>query len=206
MAGLHDLSREYEARRFPPTRRLDLHAEGPHTARDRALRWIQSFAHEQPGAELLLIVERGGRPGRPAAPVRQAVEGLLEELRGGLIEWYQPFGTGSLAVRLAAVPRMTPVGPATPSASPDEGRTPDTAGAAPLATHHDIPEELMGVARRAAELRRVREGISVGLMGVVLRRIWIQTQAIAMEERIPFDRALNRILREEQARVLEDEG
>jgi hypothetical protein len=64
VAGLHDLAREYEAQRFPPTRRLDLHAEGPQVARDRALHWIQSFAHEQPGAELLLIVERGGRPAR----------------------------------------------------------------------------------------------------------------------------------------------
>ena len=54
MARLDDLAREYEARRFPPTRRLDVHGEGPTAARDRALRWIQMHAHENPGTERLL--------------------------------------------------------------------------------------------------------------------------------------------------------
>ena len=202
MAGLHDLAREYEAQRFPPTRRLDVHAEGPQVARERALRWIQSFAHEQPGAELLLVVERGQRVGRSATPVRVAVERLLAELQGRLIDWWQSFGPGSLAVRVAADPDMAPL--SAPAEAPGEGRTPETAGAAPLAAHHDVPDELLGLARRAAELRRVREGVSVGLTEVVLRRIWIETQAAAMEERIPFERALRRILEEERARVLEE--
>jgi len=204
MAGLHDLAREYEARRFPPTRRLDLHAEGPQVARERALHWIQSFAHEEPGAELLLIVERGQRPGRPASPVRAAVERLLEELRGKLIDWWQSFGPGSLAVRVSHSPRMAPMGPVSAGAPEGEGRTPETAGAAPLALHHDIPDELLDLAHRAAELRRVREGISVGMLGVVLRRIWIETQAAAMDERIPFETALRRILESERERVLEE--
>jgi hypothetical protein len=85
-----------------------------------------------------------------------------------------------------------------------EGRTAETAGAAPPALHHDIPDELLGPARRAAELRRVREGISVGALEVVLRRVWIETQAAAMNERIPFATALQRILEEERARMLED--
>ena len=205
MAGLHDLAREYEARRFPPTRRLDLHAEGPQVARERALHWIQSFAHEQPGEELLLIVERGARPGRPAGPVRLSVEKLLQELQGKLIDWWQNFGPGSLAVRVSALPRMDPIGAARPTIPEGEGRTPETAGAALLAVHHDIPDELMELASRAAELRRVREGISVGLLDVVLRRIWIEAQAAAMDERISFEAALSRILREERERVLEED-
>ena len=204
MAGLHDLAREYEAQRFPPTRRLDLHAEGPQVARDRALHWIQSFAHEQPGAELLLIVERGGRPGRAAGPVRREVVKLLEELTGKLIDWWQNFSTGSLAVRVSALPRMDAIRAAGPSAPQGEGRTPETAGAAPLAMHHDIPGELLDLAGLAAELRRVREGISVGLLDVVLRRIWIETQAAAMEERISFETALRRILAQERERILEE--
>jgi hypothetical protein len=204
VGGLHDLAREYEAQRFPPTRRLDLHAEGPQIARERALHWIQSFAHEQPGEEILLIVERGHRPGRPAGPVRLAVEKLLEELRGKLIDWWQGFGTGSLAVRVSTMPRMDPTGPQGPAPALGEGRTPETSGIALLALHHDIPDELLDLARRAAELRRVREGISVGLMDVVLRRIWIETQAAAMEQRIGFDAALGRILEVERERMLEE--
>lgn len=205
MAGLPDLAREYEAQRFPPTRRLDLHAEGPRVARDRALHWIQSFAHEQPGAELLLIVERGARPGRAPGPVHREVVKLLDELSGTLIDWWQNFGSGSLALRVAAVPRMTATGASGPVPLAGEGRTPETAGAAPLALHHDIPGELLEVAGRAAEMRRVREGISVGLLDVVLRRVWIETQAAAMDERISVESALHRILEVEGRRVLEEE-
>ena len=204
MAGLRDLAREYEARRFPPTRRLDLHGEGPQVARERALHWIQSFAHEQPGEELLLIVERGRRPGSAPTSVRRSVEKLLEELRGKLIDWWQDFGAGSIALRISVTPRMDPLPPTQPLQQRGEGRTPETAGAAPLALHYDIPDELLELAHRAAELRRVREGISVGLLDVVLRRIWIETQAIGMGERVCFEAALNRILAEERERVLEE--
>ena len=204
MAGLHDLAREYEERRFPPTRRLDLHAEGPQVARERALHWIQSFAHERPGEELLLVVERGVRPGRAASPVRLAVERLLVELQGRLIDWWQEFGQGSLAVRVSSLPRMIPL-PSGPAAPEGEERTPETAGVALLALHHDIPDELLDLARRAAELRRVREGISVKLMDVVLRRIWIETQAAAMDRRISFEAALEQTLAGERERVLEGE-
>lgn len=198
MAGFESLTREYEARRFPAGRRLDLHGEGPGVARDRALRWIQSNAHEEPGAELLLVVERGGRPGRPPGPVRQAVERLLRELEGGLIEWWGQFASGSIAVRIAAEPRMVPSARPAPAPDPTEGRTPETAGAAQPPPDADIPPELLPLARRVAELRRDREGLSLGLLEVVLRRVWIETQAIAMDERVRFDEALGRLLAEEQ--------
>jgi hypothetical protein len=195
MADWRDLSREYEARRYPEARRLDLHGEGPAAARARALQWIQSHAHEEPGQELLLIVERGRRPGRPPGPVRKAVERLLVELQGRLIEWWQDFGTGALAVRIAADPRMLP--PPEAAAAPSDGRTPETAGAALLAVQHDIPEELLELATRIAEARRDRERLSVGLMDVVLRRVWIEAQADAMSERIGFDEALARLFARE---------
>lgn len=195
MSDFRDLSREYEARRFPEARRLDLHGEGPATARERALHWIQSYAHEEPGQELLLIVERGRRPGRPPTPVRRAVERLLVELEGRLVEWWQDFGTGGLALRISDHPQM-----ALPPRSREpggEGRTPDTAGAAPTAAHHDIPPELMDLATRVAETRRDREGFSIGIMEVVLRRVWIEAQARAMGERISFERALEELLDDE---------
>jgi hypothetical protein len=195
--GFDNLAREYEARRFPPNRRLDLHGDGPAAARDLALLWIQSYAHEEPGAELLLIVDRAPRPGRPASPVRVAVEKLLEELDGKLISWWQQFGSGRLALRISSEPNMRPAPP--PRVEPaGEGRTPETAGTAILALHHDIPDALLDIATEAAELRRDREEISVGLMDVILRRIWIEAQAAAMTERIPTAEALRRILRNER--------
>lgn len=195
MVEWRDLSREYEARRFPEARRLDLHGEGPATARERALRWIQSYAHEEPGQELLLIVERGRGPGRPPTPVRRSVERLLVELQGRLVEWWQDFGTGGLALRISDHPQMV-LPPSTPTVE-GEGRTPETAGAGLLAVQHDIPEELLGLATRIAEMRRDREGLSLGLMDVVLRRVWIEAQASAMGERIDFDAALDRLLEHE---------
>jgi hypothetical protein len=199
MADFNQLAREYERRRFPERRRLDLQAEGPATARERALLWIQSRAHEEPGEQLLLIVERGRRPGRPAGPVRQAVEQLLREQEGRLISWWQPFGDGSLALRLADDPRITPL-PSQPAPLQGEGRTPETAGTAILALHHDIPDDLLPLASRIAEIRRDRERISVGLLDVVLRRIWIEAQAEAMTSRISFRDALEALLEAERSR------
>jgi hypothetical protein len=196
MADWRDLSREYEARRYPEARRLDLHGEGPAAARERALQWIQSHAHEEPGQELLLIVERGRRPGRPPGPVRKAVERLLVELQGRLIEWWQDFGTGALAVRIADEPSMLLQGAAKPVQT--DGRTPETSGAALLEVQHDIPQELLELAMRIAEARRDRERLSVGLMDVVLRRVWIEAQAEAMGERIGFDEALEGLLERER--------
>lgn len=203
MTRLNELSREYEARHFPPTRRLDLQAEGPESARARALRWIQTFAHEQPGAELLLVVERGRRPGSRKTPVRQAVEALLNELNGGLIDWWQPFAEGSLALRISLDPRRVRAEP--PRTLQGEGRTPETAGARYLAPQADIPPELLPLAERVAELRRTREGLGVGLTDVVLKGIWIEVQARAMGERVPFEEALRELLAIEQARVYEDD-
>jgi hypothetical protein len=203
VAGFDNLAREYEARRFPITRRLDLHGDGPAAARDRALQWIQSYAHEEPGVELLLIVDRGARPGRAPSPVRVAVETLLDELQGRLISWWQEFGSGSLAVRISEEPNMR-LPPARPREPVGEGRTPETAGTAILALHHDIPDALLGLATEAAELRRDREEISVKLMDVVLRRIWIEAQAAAMTERIATERALRRILEAEQRLARDD--
>lgn len=203
MPNLSDLAREYEARHFPPTRRLDLHAEGPDTARIRALRWLQTWAHEAPGAELLLITERGVRPGARSGPVRRAVEKLLDGLTGGLIESWQAFGAGSVAVRIAIRPRMFPAG--VPTEDPGEGRTPETAGAAYVPAEEDIPEELLPLAQHVAELRRMREGLAVSLLPVVLRRVWIEAQADAMLGRTEWEPALRGILREEQRRAYEDE-
>lgn len=201
---LTELSRAYEARHFPPTRRLDLQNEGPETARQRALRWIQSFAHEQPGADLLLVVERM-RPGGRKGPVRTSVETLLEELRGGLIDWWQPFAEGSLALRVSRDPRRT--APAAPAPEdPHEGRTDETAGRAYLSPEADIPPALLPLARRAAELRRTREGQSVALMDVVLREVWIQAQAAAFSgDSVDWESALRSILHDEQSRLLETE-
>ena len=196
-----DLAREYEARRFPAARRLDLHGDGPAAARERALRWIQSYAHEEPGQELLLIVERGRAPGRPASPVRMAVERLLVELQGRLVAWWQDFGTGGLALRIADDPRMTVT--AQPPRSEGDGRTADTSGAAAIRVEDDIPPELLGTASRIAELRRDRERLAVGLIEVVLRRVWIDAQAAAMAERISFRTALERMLVEERRRQLQ---
>lgn len=198
MAKLNELLREYEAHHFPPTRRLDVHGEGPVVARERTLRWIQSFAHEAPGSELLVVVERGARPGVRASPVRRSVEEMLQRLVGGLIDWWQPFGPGSLALRVSLDPRMAP--PATPTAPEDEndGRTPETAGALLIEPDADIPDELLPLARRAAELRRTREELSLPLLDVLLRQIWIEAQAAAMSERISFESALDRVLQREE--------
>lgn len=201
MPGLNDLAREYEARRYPPTRRLDLQAEGPGTARERTLRWIQRFAHEQPGADLLLILERGRRVEGRKSPVRRSVEGLLDELTGALLEAWQPFGAGTIAVRVARAPSMfgAPQAPARPP--PGEGRTPQTAGAAYVPPEDDIPPELLPLARRAAELRRAREGFSQGVTEVVLRRLWIEAQAMAMADRLTFGEALARMVEREERQV-----
>jgi hypothetical protein len=199
---LNELAREYEARHFPITRRLDLQGEGPQTARDRALRWIQSFAHEQPGSDLLLVVQRGRHR---KSPVLLEVERLLDELTGGLIDWWQPFAEGSLALRVAREPRRVPL--ARPAAAPKgDGRTPETAGAKYLAPQADIPPELLEVASRAAELRRMREGLGVPLTDVVLRGIWLDAQARAFTEGVSWEVALRETLEAEQRALYEDDG
>ena len=172
-------------------------------ARDRALRWIQSHAHETPGEDLLVIVERGGRPGKQPGPVEVAVRELLEELRGRLIEWWQPFAPGSLAVRIAIEPRMHV--PAPRLAEPaGEGRTAETAGAARPHPAADIPADLLPIATRAAELRIEREGLSLRLLDVVLREVWIEAQALAMEEGTTFESALSRLREREIASAYDD--
>lgn len=204
MARWNELAREYEARRFPPTRRLDLQGEGPDTARERALRWIQTFAHEQPGAELLLIVERTRRADGRKGALREAVERLLRELDGTLLEWWQPFEGGSLALRIARDPRRVPLsGP--PPPPPNDGRTPETAGAAYLPPEADIPPELLPLARRVAEMRRTREGLGVALMDVLLRRLWNEAQVEAMSRGIGFGEALEEARAAEEAKVLEED-
>ena len=202
MPNLSDLAREYEARHFPATQRLDLHGEGPDTARVRALRWMQTWAHEAPGTSLLLVVERGVRPGARGGPVRRSVEKLLDSLVGGLIESWQPFGAGSLAVRIALRPRLVPIGG--PAEQSGEGRTPETAGAAYVEAEEDIPEALLPLARHVAELRRTREGLAVSVLPVVLRRVWIEAQADAMLARTPWETALRGLLRQEQRRAYEE--
>lgn len=199
---LNELSREYEERHYPPTRRLDLQGEGPATARQRALRWIQSFAHEQPGADLLLVVERGRRPGARKGPVRAAVERLLDELTGHLLDGWHPFAEGSLAVRVARDPRWS-AAPAAAPPDPGDGRSDETAGRGYLAPEDDIPPELLPLARRAAELRRTREGQAVGLADVVLREVWIEAQAAAMHAGTGWEEELAALAGREEARLRE---
>ena len=206
MTRWNELLREYEARRFPPTRRLDLHAEGPLVARARALQWIQSFAHEQPGSELLLVVERGMGAGRRSSPVRKAVEALLDHLTGKLIDRWQPFGPGSIALAISAEPTMRPLrAPPRRSKGKGEGRTEETAGAATLAPEADIPPDLLPLARRAAELRRTRESLALSLLDVLLRRVWIDAQAAAMGEEISLELALQRIVWAEEEQAYQEE-
>ena len=201
MAGLNELMREYERARFPEARRLDLHGEAPRVARDRALQWIQSRAHESPGEELLLIVERGVRPGKPPSPREAEVRELLDSLRGRLIEWWQPFAPGSLAVRIGLEPRMEPWPEPRPRTDAGDGRTAETAGAARPAPEEDIPPELLDLARSVTMLRIEREGLSSRIMTVVLREVWIEAQALAMELRLGFDEALEAIRRREIDRI-----
>jgi hypothetical protein len=205
VTGLHDLGREYEARRFPPARRLDLHGEGPAVARERALLWIQSHAHEQPGVELLLVLERGRAAHGRRSGVRDSVEAVLDQLSGRLVEWWQPFSPGTVALRIAADPRMHLPGAPRSTSPPGEGRDPRTAGALTLPPSEDIPPELLPVARQTAELRREREGLPPRAAEVLLGGVWIEAQAAAMGERISFEAALARLLEQERARVLEDE-
>lgn len=199
---LNELAREYENQRYPPTRRLDLQGEGPDTARQKALRWIQSYAHEQPGADLLLIVERARRVGGRIGPIRATIEKLLGELQGGLVDWWQPFAEGSLAVRVAADPRRWGKAPPVPD-DLSEGRSDETAGRAYLHPEADIPEPLIHIARRAAELRRTRESQPVGVSEVVLREVWMEAQAAAFTDRITWEAALRAILAHEERAMLE---
>jgi hypothetical protein len=203
MAGMSDLMREYERARFPADRRLDVQGEGPRVARERALHWIRSRAHEAPGQELLLIAERGRRPGRGPGPVEAEMRKLLDELRGKLIDWWQPFTPGSLAMRIALDPRMwRPI--ATSPEPPGDGRTEQTAGSARPSPHTDIPPELLATARQVAELRIEREGLSIRILDVILREVWIEAQAFAMDRRVTFATAFEQVLRDESERRLEE--
>lgn len=204
MAGLSDLRREYERAHFPASRRLDIHGEGPSAARDRALHWIQSRAHEEPGGEFLLIVERAIRPGRPPSVVAQAVVALLQELQGKLLEWWQPFTPGTYAIRIAETPSMLPAPRPTTPGTEGEGRTADTAGAARPSPRDDIPPELLALATQVAELRMEREALSPRVGDVVLREIWIEAQALAMDRRITFEAALEILRLDETHRVVRD--
>lgn len=195
---MKDVMREYERARFPADRRLDVHAEGPRAARERVLQWIQSRAHEAPGQELLLIVERGRTAGQRPGPVTLSIQALLDELRGKLIDWWQPFAPGSIALRISTDPRMVPPPPPRP-ADPRDGRTGPTSGTARPSPLIDIPSELLETARAAAGLRIFREGLTMRVEEVVLREIWIEAQALAMEWRIGFAEALEAVYEEEKA-------
>jgi hypothetical protein len=198
---LNELAREYEARHFPPTRRLDVQGEGPQTARERVLRWVQSFAHEQPGVDLLLVVQRGRHR---KGPVLLEVEKLLDELTGALIDWWQPFAEGSVALRVARDPRRVPAARA--PAAVGDGRTPETAGARYLSPLADIPPEILPIATRAAELRRTREGLTVGVAEVVLGGIWNEAQARAFTENVSWEQALRDTLEAEERAIYDDDG
>ena len=84
--------------------------------------------------------------------------------------------------------------PATKPIPGGDGRTAETAGAARPAPSADIPVELIGMATRAAELRIDREGLSARILDVVLREVWIEAQALAMEDRLTFEAAVDSVL------------
>jgi hypothetical protein len=201
MAGMKELMQEYERARFSEDRRLDLHAEGPRAATERALQWIQSRAHETPGQELLLIVERPFRGDRPPSPVRAAVQTLLTELQGKLIDWWQPSAPGSIALRISREPSMRTRRVAAPLADTDEGRTSATAGFVRLPARDDIPSELLAEAERIVDLRIEREGLSDRIRDVLLREVWIEVQAAAMEFGTSFATALGAVRSNEIARI-----
>jgi hypothetical protein len=204
LAGLNELMREYERARYPEDRRLDLHGEGPRVARERALQWIQSRAHESPGDELLLILHRSRRVARTLSPVETAVRDLLDDLTGKLIDWWQPFAPGSVALRIAHAPSLLPTHPGhrrdAGSTTGDESGA-ETGFVSPL---RDIPPELLERARRAAQIRLDREGLSIRLEEVMLREIWIEAQALAMERRVSFEAAVDLLLARELERYQEE--
>lgn len=202
MTSLAELMREYERKRYPADRRLDVHAEGTRPAREKVLHWIQSRAHETPGEDLLLIVARGVRPGSSPSPVEAEIRRLLDSLQGRLIEWWQEFAPGSLAVRLSDDPKMFT--PRRPRADPGEGRTTETSGAARPDPEQDIPPELRELAVRVADMRIQREELSPRIRNVVLREVWIEAQAAAMENRTDFGDALERLLGVEKGLIYED--
>jgi len=202
LVGIKDLMREYERARFPVNRRLDVHAEGPQVARERALHWIQSMAHERPGEELLLIVDRVAAGGRSASPVGAAIRELLQQLVGGLIDWWQPFAAGSIALRIASNPQMNT---RIRSRNDDEDeRAAAISGKVQPPPAVDIPPELLEMARGTAALRIFREELSIGLEDVILREVWIEAQTLAMERRMTFAEALDLVNREEKARTTDD--
>jgi hypothetical protein len=202
MRDLTGLARSYEDRRFPPARRLDLQAEGPEMARGRALRWIESVAHEEPGVELLLILERRAGPVRTGS-VRSAVEALLDDLTGRLLDWWEPFGPGSLVVRVSSSPdRFRRVAERDPRPGP-AARFEEAAATGWVEPREDIPADLLPTAERIAELRRQREGLSPGLVDVMLQQIWVEVQALAMDESISFELALEEVLGREEERGYE---
>lgn len=88
-----------------------------------------------------------------------------------------------------------------PTPGDAEGRTTETAGAAPLSPEADIPPELLPLARQAAEMRRTRERLAVSLLDVVLREIWIEAQAAAMSRRIGWEAALREVAAAEALRA-----
>lgn len=195
MTNLSELLREYERKRYPPARRLDIQRESPESAADRALHWIQSRAHETPGADLLLVVDRGISPGTEPRAVERHVRKLLDRLKGRLIDWWEPFTPGTLALRLAVepvweVPRQRK--------EPDPiGRTAETAGSARPDIEKDVPPELWDAVSRVAGLRVEREGHSIRLKPVISREVWIEAQAIAMDRRLSFGDALQELYQAE---------
>jgi hypothetical protein len=196
--AMTDPIREYEDARFPLDRRLDVHGEGPRVARERALQWIQSRAHEHPGQELLIIVDRGRAASRRPSPVAATVSELLDELTGKLIARWRPFAPGSVVVRIAEDPRMVRR-PATDRPSPlNDGRTDATAGAARPSPSIDIPPDLRAAANEAARLRMDREGLTTRVEEVVLREIWNEAQVRAFEGETSFADALASLLDEER--------
>jgi broad specificity phosphatase PhoE len=204
MRHVHESPRAYEARHFPAAYRLDLHADGPQAARRRALRWIELMAHEHPGDEVLLVVERGGAVRREPGAVRLEVEALLDELDGALIDRWQRFGTDGVAVRISPDPDRFREPEAAAEPELPEGSEKPEPMIDPTA---DIPAELRGLVRRGAELRRMREGHGVALMDTLMRRIWIAAQAAAMSGEGTVEHTLGALVEaEERATYLEDEG
>ena len=193
---------EYEDSRFSAHQRLDLQAEGPRQAGERLLHWIQSRSHEDPGSELLVIARRGGTPGSDPVPVEREVERVLRQVDRKLIDWWHPMTPGSFALKVSDDPQMALKRRV--KVLQDDGRTADTLSAAGPDPDTDIPPDLLELARSVALLRIEREELSAGVQQLILREIWVEAQALAMEERLSFGDALGRLKKEELELTYDD--
>jgi hypothetical protein len=126
------------------------------------------------------------------------IHALLDDLTGKLISRWRPFAPGSIMLRIADLPRMERQKDPEHPLPPDDGRTRETAGAARPSPLTDIPPELLTLARTAAGLRILREGLTTRVEELVLREVWVEAQLRAMESGSSFAEGISSVLDEER--------